>query len=260
MIEHLWFVPLGFAASVLGSMIGGGGGIVIVPVLTVLGFPPSLAASNGLFAAVSNATASTISYSRQRRVEYGLGIKLGLASVPGTVVGASISADVTPAVFEAAFGFMLVASVTYMLLKGRLERTKRHLSGPGSAPMLAFAIFACLFAGIISAFFGVGGGVIFVPLMVAGMGIAMKRAAATSQLALLFASASGIIVHSALGHTDFAQAGLLMAGAFLGGATGARISARVREGFLLLLVSAVILVAAADLIISSYIHFGESGA
>ena len=82
MIDQLWLIPLGFAAGILGSMIGLGGGIIVVPVLTFLGFPPTAAASNSLFAALSNAIASTISYSRQKRIEYSLGLKLGLLTIP----------------------------------------------------------------------------------------------------------------------------------------------------------------------------------
>ena len=52
MIENLWLIPLGFAAGVLGSIIGLGGGIIAVPVMTFAGFPPTLAASNSLFAAL----------------------------------------------------------------------------------------------------------------------------------------------------------------------------------------------------------------
>ena len=55
-------------------MIGLGGGIIVVPVLTFLGFSPTAAASNSLFAALSNAVASTISYSKQKRIEYSLGL------------------------------------------------------------------------------------------------------------------------------------------------------------------------------------------
>ena len=54
MIDQLWLIALGFAAGILGSMIGLGGGIIVVPVLTFLGFPPTAAASNSLFAALSN--------------------------------------------------------------------------------------------------------------------------------------------------------------------------------------------------------------
>ena len=41
MIDQLWLIPLGFAAGILGSMIGLGGGIIVVPVLTFLGIPPT---------------------------------------------------------------------------------------------------------------------------------------------------------------------------------------------------------------------------
>ena len=69
MYENLWLIPLGFVAGILGSIVGLGGGIIAVPVMTFAGFPPSLAASNSLFAAFSNSVASTVSYARQKRVE-----------------------------------------------------------------------------------------------------------------------------------------------------------------------------------------------
>jgi len=216
MIDQLWLIPLGFAAGLLGSMIGLGGGIIVVPVLTFLGFPPTAAASNSLFAALSNAIASTISYSKQKRIEYPLGLKLGLLSIPGTVLGAIISTDVAPDLFKILFGFVLIASAAYIFLRKKIETKEKRIS----KQMMIFVIGASFFAGVISSFFGIGGGIIFVPLMVVGMGMAMKKAAPTSQMILLFASLSGVIVHSLLGHPDFLQAGLLAIGSFFGGLVG----------------------------------------
>ena len=117
--------------------------------------------------------------------------------------------------------------------------------------MIVFAIGASFFAGIISSFFGIGGGTVFVPLMVVGMGMTMKKAAPTSQFILLFASLSGIIVHSILGHPDFMQAGLLAIGAFIGGLVGARLSLDIKERYLQFLVSSIIILAAIKLFIDS---------
>jgi len=247
MIEQLWLIPLGFAAGILGSMIGLGGGVIVVPVLTFLGFPPTVAASNSLFAALSNATASTISYSKQKRIEYSLGIKLGLLSVPGTVLGAVISTDVAPDIFKILFGFVLIASSVYIFLRKKIETKEKIIS----KQMIVFAIGASFFAGIISSFFGIGGGIIFVPLMVVGMGMAMKKAAPTSQMILLFASLSGVVVHSFLGHPDFLQSGFLAIGSFVGGLVGARLSIDIKERYLQILVSVVILIAAAKLFFDS---------
>ena len=247
MIDQLWFILLGFIAGVLGSMLGLGGGIVMVPVLTFLGFSPTTAASNSLFAALSNAIASTISYSKQKRIEVTLGLKLGLLSIPGTVLGAIISTDVTPGIFKILFGLILISSVAYIFLRKKMKSTEKLMS----YQTMIFAAGASLFAGIISAFFGIGGGIIFVPLMVAGMGMAMKKAAPTSQLILLFSSLSGVIVHSILGHPDFTQAGFLAIGSFFGGLFGARLSLDIKERYLQILISVVILIAATKLFFDS---------
>lgn len=247
MIDQLWLIPLGFAAGILGSMIGLGGGIIVVPVLTFFGFPPTLAASNSLFAAFSNAVGSTVSYSRQKRIDYSLGLNLGLLSIPGTILGAYISSDVTPGIFKILFGLVLVSSAAYIFLRKKIETREKTLT----KQMIVFVIAASFFAGIISSFFGIGGGTIFVPLMVVGLGMTMKKAAPTSQFILLFASLSGIIAHSVLGHPDFLQAGLLAAGAFVGGIIGARISLDIQERSLQILVSAIIVIAAIKLFFDS---------
>ena len=247
MIDQLWLIPLGFAAGILGSMIGLGGGIIVVPVLTFLGFSPTLAASNSLFAALSNAIASTISYSKQKRIEYGLGLKLGLLSIPGTVLGAIVSTDVAPDIFKILFGFVLIASAAYIFLRKKIESKEKTIS----KQMIVFAIGASFFAGLISSFFGIGGGVVFVPLMVVGMGLTMKKAAPTSQMILLFASLSGVIVHSLLGHPDFLQAGFLAIGSFIGGLVGAKLSITIKERYLQILISVVLVIAAVKLFFDS---------
>ena len=247
MLEELWLIPVGFVAGVLGSMIGLGGGIIVVPVLTFAGFGPSLAVSNSLFAAFSNAAASTISYSRQKRIEYSIGLKLGLLAIPGTVLGALISSDVAPGVFKILFGLVLISCSIYIFLRKKIETKEQNYS----KQIMILAIGGSFFAGIISSFFGIGGGIIFVPLMVVAMGMGMKNAAPTSQFILLFVSFSGLVTHSFLGHPDFYQALLLSAGAFAGGLIGARLSLEIKERSLQILVSVVIIAAAIKLFIDS---------
>ena len=248
MLDQLGLIGLGFAAGILGSMVGLGGGIVVVPVLTFFGYSPTLAASSSLLAAFSNATASTISYSKQKRIEFSLGLKLGLLTIPGTVLGAYVSSDVTPQIFKVLFGIVLIASAVYIFARKKIESKKVSLS----SKMIIFAISASFFAGIISAFFGIGGGIIFVPLMVVGMGMTMKKAAPTSQLILLFASLSGVIVHSLLGHSDFLIAGFLALGSFAGGIVGSKLSIEIKERFLQIFVSFVIIIAAIKMFIDSF--------
>ena len=247
MIEQFWLIPLGFAAGVIGSIIGLGGGFIVVPVLTFFGFHPALAASNSLFGVMGNAAAASVAYSRQGRVRYRLGVVLGLMCVPGTVLGAMASDSIMPETFKMLFGIVLIGSAIYILVRRRIRAGSHEIS----IPLMIFAAGASFFAGVISSLFGIGGGVVFVPLMVAGMGMAMKRAAPTSQMILLFASVSGVITHSMLGHPDFLQAGLLLLGSFFGGLVGARIMPEIRERWLQIMASAAVLAVAAKLMLDS---------
>lgn len=248
LLEYLWLVPLGFAAGIIGSMIGLGGGFVIVPALTFAGFSPTLAASDSLFAAFCNAVASTLSYARQKRIVYSLGIKLALLSIPGTILGAYISDEISASVFKILFGLVLIASSAYIYSKRKMEPKEYNLS----KQIMILAIGASFFAGVISSLFGIGGGTVFVPLMVVAIGLSMKLAAPTSQFILMFAAASGMIVHSLLGHPDYVQAGLLSIGAFAGGIVGSKISSRVDEKKLRLFVTVVLAVTSIKLFMDAF--------
>jgi uncharacterized membrane protein YfcA len=247
LLEYLGLISLGFAAGIIGSMIGLGGGFVIVPILTFFGFSPQLAASDSLFAAFSNAVASTASYAKQKRIEYSLGLKLGLLSIPGTILGAYISDGITSSSFKILFGIVLLASSIYIFSKRKMEPKNYNLS----KQIMVLAIGASFFAGIISSLFGIGGGAVFVPLMVIAIGLSMKMAAPTSQFILLFASTSGMIAHALLGHPDFYQALFLSIGAFAGGLVGSRLSLRVEEKKLRILVTVVLVITAIKLFADS---------
>ena len=247
MFEYLGLVLLGFVAGIIGSMIGLGGGFVVVPILTFFGFSPQLAASNSLFAAFSNAVASTASYAKQRRIEYSIGLKLGLLSIPGTILGVYISDEITPSVFKILFGIVILASSLYIFARRKMEPKTYNLS----KQVLVLSIGASFFAGIISSLFGIGGGVVFVPLMVIAIGLSMKMAAPTSQFILLFAAGSGMIMHAILGHHDFYQALFLSIGAFVGGLVGSRLSLQVEEKKLRIIVVIVLVITAIKLFVDS---------
>jgi uncharacterized membrane protein YfcA len=248
MFENLWLIPLGFVAGVIGSIIGLGGGIVIVPVLTILGIPHTMASSSSLFAAFSNSVASTASYAKQKRIDYKNGLRLGLFSIPGTILGAILSGQATPDAFKVLFGIVLVVSCYYLFVKRNLESRQSVIS----TKMLVISSGISFFAGILSSFFGIGGGVVFVPLMIVGLGLAVKNATATSQLILMFSSASGMITHALLGHAQFEYAALLSVGAFAGGLVGARLSLEIKENKIRLLIVVAILAAATKLFLDAF--------
>jgi uncharacterized protein len=215
-------VTVGLGAGTLGSILGVGGGIIMVPVLTFLNIPPTQAASTSLIAVLSTSVSSTIEYSRQKRIDYRLGLQMAACAVPGGVIGAVVSVFMPEGSFKLYFGILLMLTGLYITSKNSILRNdrakKRSLS-------LRIAVFASSFgAGIMSSLFGVGGGIVFVPSMLLVLGLTMYRAAPTSQLILMITGFAGVLTHSVLGHPDYLHAIALSIGAFAGAQIGTRLS------------------------------------
>ena len=243
MIDNLWLVLLGFAAGTAGSMVGFGGGIMISPVLAFLGFNPALIASNSLFGTFGNLSGATLTHAARKKIRYSLGLKLGLLSIPGTVVGAVTATYTESDLFNVMLGIVLAVSA-FMLLRGKM-RGGNHRS---MRFMTVVMVMASMSAGVVSSFFGIGGGVIIVPFMVLIMGMKIKEVAILSQPALLVIAFAGLIVHGALGNPDIYQAIPLLIGGFCGGLLGVRLSTRLKGRHMQIILSALIFSAAARLI------------
>ena len=239
MIDSLWLILLGLGAGTAGSMVGFGGGIMISPVLAFLGFPPALIASNSLFGTFGNLSGATLTHAVKKRIKYSLGIKLGIMALPGTAVGALLPVYADPDLFNVMLGGILALSA-YMLFRGKMKE------GGGSSTrfMAVLMTLAGISAGIVSSFFGIGGGVVIVPFMVLVLGMKMKEVAISSQPALMVIAFAGLVVHGALGHPDMYQALLLLAGGFCGGLLGVRLSRRLGGRQMRIILSALIFSAA----------------
>jgi hypothetical protein len=219
----------------------------MVPALTFLGLPPAQTASTSLIAVTSTSVSSTIEYSRQKRIDYRLGIEMSAFAIPGAVLGAYLSDYLSTDSFRLYFGILLMLTGIYVLYKNSILRDS---AAKKRSAALRAAIFAAAFgAGIISSLFGVGGGIIFMPAMLLVLGLTMQRAAATSQLTLMVTSLAGVITHALLFHPDYLHALALSAGAFAGAQIGARASRAAKEVLLQRLLGLVLIAVAAKLVI-----------
>ena len=237
-----FLLVVGLGAGTLGSMLGVGGGIIMVPALTFLNVPPTQAASTSLIAVMATSISSTIEYSRQKRINYGLGLQMAACAIPGGVLGAVLSEYLLQDTFKLYFGILLILTGLYILYRNSVLKD-RHVKRRSLA--LQVGVFAASFgAGIISSLFGVGGGIIFVPAMLLVLGLTMHRAAPTSQFTLMMTAIAGVFTHSALGHPDYLQAIVLSIGAFVGAQIGARLSLITKDVLLQRLLAAVLMTVA----------------
>ena len=240
-------IGIGAGAGAVGSITGVGGGVLITPALTFIGFTSSQAASTSLIAVTSTSASSTIAYSKQKRIDYAIVLKMVALSIPGAITGALLSNEVSNENFKAYFAIILIVTGLYIAYKNSIVKEQSPKASKSTALDLLF--YAGSFAaGIVSSLFGIGGGIIFVPLMILLLRMTMLRAGPTSQLILLISSTVGVLTHAILGHPDYVHGSFLAIGAFVGGQVGARLSHRIEESILKKLLSIILIGAAIKLL------------
>jgi hypothetical protein len=262
-LSQAWvLLPLGLAVGTLGTMVGVGGGILLVPALLVL-YPlaePAVITSMSLTAVVLNAASATVGYRYRRWQDTRTGIILIAAAVPAAVAGAFLTRAVERGSFELVMGVLLALGAAYLAWRGsRLPKIQqpaptgrvRHIVDRRhdvydyrvNEPLAAGLAFV---VGFIAAFFGIGGGPINVPVMMLVLKMPARMAVATSQLELLFASATAVMVHLAItwGEWDPWIRGVIIGtGTLLGAQIGVRLASKASGGVVLLLIAAILFTA-----------------
>ena len=236
---------LGFAVGIVGTLVGSGGGFILTPAL-LIAYPrakPDLLTAISLVVVFFNAAAGSLSYRRQRRIDYRSGTQFALAALPGATGGALLVGVVPHRPFDVIMGVVLGGLALALLLAGRrpltghaaAHATPRHLVDSRGieyqfAVPVRRGVLLSMLVGFVSSFLGIGGGVIHVPLMVAMLGFPTHIATATSHYVLAFLAAAGSVTHAVTGTFDngigLRRAAALSAGVLVGAPLGARLSRR----------------------------------
>jgi len=247
-IQYLWLIPLGVVVGAFGTLIGAGGGFVLMPVLILL-YPhekTQVIISISLAVVFFNALSGSVAYARMRRIDYKSGLMFMAATIPGAILGAMTTNFIPRRVFDPLFGTLMIASAAYLVVTagktldknpGRvvLKRTKISFSDSEGAfheysynPFLGIVI--SIFVGYISSFLGIGGGIIHVPALSYLLNFPVHVATATSHFILAGMSLTGSVVHIVTGafSRGVRRTICLSIGVIIGAQIGAILSNRIK--------------------------------
>jgi len=253
-IIALALVLVGLAAGTFGSLVGLGGGVIIVPALVFLSrwfdqlaVSPQEATGTSLAVIAVSSLSSSIAYFRQKKVDAKSALLFFAGSGPGAMAGAALNARMTGGGLLAGFGVFLIAMSFLLVIRDRLGRRSvrwtvhRTYTDPASGETFeygytAWAALAVSFAtGLVAGLFGVGGGALMMPVMLVLFHFPVQVAAATSMFMIFLSSIPGSMTHAHYGHILWLYAALLAPGAWAGGRLGAWLSLRLRTRTLTLL-------------------------
>ena len=249
-----------FAASLISSMVGQGGGVLYTPIQVWFGTNIYQAATTSLFLIIVLSISSSITYAKSRKVDWTLAIVLESATSLSAFIGALFSS----AIKEEILLFILAGAITAAALplileierkhfekscRGGLTSWKRNTNNRQYCINLFIAIPISIAAGLISGMVGVGGGVLKVAAMVLLLGVPVDIAIASSSIMVGITATGGFTGHILSESWDFEKAIPLAIIVFAGAQIGSRISVGLDKkmmekilGWLLLAIAAVTIV------------------
>ncbi len=211
-------------AGFVGGFLGLGGGIVLVPFLTLLiGVPMHQAVALSLAAIMANSISSSNEYLKKDFVDFRLVAPLAIFASIGAVFGSSINQFIPEAYLKIIFSIFLLYTI-YSLLKKKENANSD--SGPTGKPNLPLVCMIALLAGVVSALTGVGGGIIIIPAIYLVLNYSIHIARGTSAFTIGIIATAGSIVYLFQGILKVENVGPvvlgMMFGAWLGGKTGVK--------------------------------------
>jgi uncharacterized membrane protein YfcA len=204
----------GFIIGVFGTLIGAGGGFILVPIL-ILSYPelsPETMTAISIAIVAANAISGSIAYARSGRIDYKAGLLFALFTIPGSILGVFSTRFIPRHIFNIIFGILLVALSVYLLFRRtngekpailnlEKKRWKHHTLVDNTGETFNYTynqtrgIIISVLVGYISPVLGIGGGIIHVPALVQWLQFPVFIATATSHFILAIMATVSVLVH-----------------------------------------------------------------
>jgi uncharacterized protein len=270
MIPFHWLFPISLAAGFIGAMSGMGGGVILIPALTLLGMDIKHAIALSILSVIATSSGSASAYVRDHITNLKVGMFLEMFTIVGALTGARITLTASPRPLFIAFGAVLLGSWAALLLLGhqswqdvRSQDTfSRWLELKGSYPdqalgktidyrgRRAYLGAPLMFgAGIIAGLLGIGAGALKVIIHDLVMGLPPKVSTTTSNLIIGVTALAGTSVYLASGLINPGQAGPVLLGVALGALLGTRMLVRMSNQSVRRLFLVVLIVLAVEMIV-----------
>jgi len=261
---------ISIAAGVLGSLIGLGGGVVVVPVLTILfHIDIRLAIGASIVSVIATSSGAAATYVKEKMTNLRAGMFLEIATTTGAISGAYLTTVLSPKFLFILFGTVLTYSAfavyhkrhaaavlsvsndkiaNYFQLHGSYydEAEKQEIAYKVTGTKLG--LFMMYIAGMVSALLGIGSGALKVPAMDLAMHLPMKVSTATSNFMIGVTAAASAGFYFARGQIDPVIAAPVAAGVLIGAMLGARILSKVTNGAVRIVFVVVLVVIAVEML------------
>lgn len=256
-MENIYLlIGIGFLIGTIGTLIGAGGGFILVPLL-ILASPkltPGAITAISMGVVACNAISGSIAYMKTQRVDYKAGIIFAICTIPGSILGVLTTQVIPRSIFDIIFGVLLLILATFLFFNGgkksldirpttpRKGWVQQHLTDKFGitydyAYNIRWGMLLSVFVGYFSPLLGIGGGIIHVPAMSEWLLFPVHIATATSHFILAIMASVSVITHIFQGSYNdplvFKMVIGMAIGAIPGAQLGAYLSRRMKGKFII---------------------------
>jgi uncharacterized membrane protein YfcA len=246
--EALLVLVAGFAAGTINAVIGSGT-LITFPVLLAVGYPPVVANVSNTLGLVPGAVTAAVGYRRELTGHRPRVLRLAAATTIGAVIGSILLLALPAHAFKVIVPALIALAVVLVVFQPRISAAVVARRDPARPRSWLWVRAGVLGTGVYGGYFGAGQGVLLFALLAIALPEDLRHVNALRNLLAGTANAVAAIVFLVLAHIAFAAAGLIAAGAAVGGVVGARIGRRLSPGALRALIVVVGLAAIAKLIV-----------
>ena len=238
-------LAVGFVIGTFGTLIGAGGGFLLVPLLIITdkNMPPNVTTAISIAVVAVNAISGSIAYAKSGRIDYKAGILFSLFTIPGSVAGVFVVNYIPRHIFNIIFGILLLVLALFLFIrtsKNMQNQTNSHKDEKGfthhtlrdkQGEIFSYSynqtigIVISILVGFLSPLLGIGGGIIHVPAMVQWLQFPVYIATATSHFILAIMSSVSVAVHFFQGTYNNPHVLKMLAGLCIGVIPGAQLGA-----------------------------------
>lgn len=257
---YLLLSIIALCAGILGSLVGLGGGVILIPATLFFGinlgfFPditPQRVVGLSVIMMIFIGLSSTISYMRSKQVDFISGLIFFIGSAPGTILGAWLNKGLDIDSFNLYFGFLLIVLSTILFVRDKLKPinwfinhglkrsfTDRQGQSFEYGYPIWFVVLFSFFVGMISGLFGIGGGSLLVPAMVLLFRFPPHVAVATSMFMVFLTSLVNSMSHIYLGNIPWHYTIPVIVGAYVGAKLGSALNKRLKSKTVVLVLQIV---------------------
>ncbi|HET7119573.1 MAG TPA: sulfite exporter TauE/SafE family protein [Hanamia sp.] len=244
-MENIYLlIIIGFIIGALGTLIGAGGGFILVPLLIIMrpDFTPETITAISMVIVACNAISGSVAYMSAKKVDYKAGIIFAICTIPGSILGVLTTKIIPKETFDIIFGILMLGLAIFLFFKGgekesenkflpiRKGWTQQHLVDKWGekydyAYNLRWGMLLSLFVGYFSPLLGIGGGIIHVPAMAEWLLFPVHIATATSHFILAIMATVSVIVHYLEGNYNDPLIMKMVIGLAIGVIPGAQLGA-----------------------------------